>query len=45
MKKVVDVPEANTPTSSWGRMLKPQELLDLLLRLEVKSQARKNKEK
>jgi hypothetical protein len=31
--------------SKWGRMLKPQELVDLLLRLEVKSQARKNKEK
>ena len=31
--------------SKWGRMLTPQELVDLLLRLEVKSQARKNKEK
>jgi len=31
--------------SKWGRMLTKQELIDLLLRLEVKSQARKNKEK
>jgi hypothetical protein len=33
------------PQSNWGRMLTKQELIDLLLRLEVKSQARKNKEK
>lgn len=41
MKKVKDVPEANTPTSSWGRTLTKQELLDLLDRLEAKRKARK----
>jgi hypothetical protein len=42
MKKVEDVPEANTATSSWGRTLTKQELLDLLDRLEAKKKARKD---
>ena len=42
MKKDADVPEANTPTSSWGRVLTKQELLDLLDRLEAKKKARKD---
>jgi hypothetical protein len=33
------------PKSNWGRMLTKQELVDLLLRLEIKSKARKNREK
>jgi hypothetical protein len=36
--------QANTPTSSWGRTLTKQELLDLLDRLEVKKKTRKDKE-
>jgi hypothetical protein len=44
MKKVEVVPEANTPTSSWGRTLTKQELLDLLNRLEAKKKARKDKD-
>ena len=44
MKKVEVVPEANTSTSSWGRTLTKQELLDLLDRLEAKKKARKDKE-
>jgi hypothetical protein len=42
MKKVEVVPEANTPTSSWGRTLTNQELIDLLDRLEAKKKARKD---
>jgi hypothetical protein len=45
MKKVEVVPQANTPTSSWGRTLTKQELLDLLDRLEEKKKTRKDKEK
>jgi hypothetical protein len=44
VKKVKDVPEANTTTSSWGRTLTKQELLDLLDRLEAKKKARKDKD-
>ena len=44
MKKVEDVPEANTTKSSWGRTLTKQELLDLLDRLEAKKKARKDKD-
>jgi len=44
MKKVEDVPESNTPTSSWGRTLTKQELLDLLNRLDEKKKARKDKD-
>ena len=42
MKKVADVPKANTPASSWGRTLTKQQLLDLLDRLEAKKKARKD---
>ena len=42
MKKDEVVPKANTPTSSWGRTLTKQELLDLLDRLEAKKKARKD---
>jgi hypothetical protein len=42
MKEKIKV---DKPKSNWGKMLTKQELVELLLRLEVKSQARKNKEK
>jgi hypothetical protein len=42
MKKVEVVPEANTPTSSWGRTLTNQELIELLVKLEAKKKARKD---
>lgn len=41
--KLVEEVKSNT-TSSWGRVLTKQELLDLLDRLEAKKKARKDKE-
>jgi len=41
-KEKVTEAKANTPTSSWGRTLTKQELLDLLDRLEAKKKARKD---
>ena len=42
---VLHMTEKSNNTSSWGRTLTKQELLDLLDRLEAKKKERKDKEK
>ena len=44
MKKVKDVPEANTFKPKWGATLTVEELLKLLDLLEAKKKARKDKD-